>query len=34
MSTETMKSLFAYKAWANQELFTLLGTLLLAPTRF
>ena len=27
MSTETMKSLFAYKAWANQELFTLLGTL-------
>ncbi|MBC7955786.1 MAG: DinB family protein [Cytophagales bacterium] len=27
MSTETLKSLFAYKAWANRELFTLLASL-------
>jgi len=27
MSVATLKSLFAYKAWANAELFTLLGTL-------
>jgi len=27
MSTETLKSLFAYKAWANRELFALLGSL-------
>lgn len=27
MSTATLKSLFAYKAWANAELFALLGTL-------
>jgi len=27
MSIETLKSLFAYKAWANRELFTLLASL-------
>ena len=27
MSTQTLKSLFAYKSWANKELFTLLATL-------
>ena len=27
MSTTVLKSLFAYKAWANEELFTLLATL-------
>ncbi len=27
MSIETLKSLFAYKAWANRELFALLATL-------
>lgn len=27
MSTETLKSLFAYKAWANRELFALLASL-------
>ncbi len=27
MSTETLKSLFGYKAWANSELFSLLATL-------
>lgn len=27
MSTETLKSLFAYKAWAHRELFALLATL-------
>jgi uncharacterized damage-inducible protein DinB len=27
MSVDTLKSLFAYKAWANAELFALLGTL-------
>jgi uncharacterized damage-inducible protein DinB len=27
MTTETLKSLFAYKAWANRELFTLLVSL-------
>ena len=27
MSTETLKSLFGYKSWANSELFSLLATL-------